>query len=129
MKGIILSTLFIWFKKIFIRFKYNTGKTWRNNLFNFITLNKDKFFFKLKKIFLLVTLHMYLCDCANIHFLNSKKKEQLRIFFLIKETCLSTYLGLFSNARICLIQRIFFLIKEIFFCVYLHSVSRRVIFL
>ena len=44
-----------------------------NNLFNFITLNEDNFFFKLKKIFLLITLHMYLCDCTDIHFFKSKK--------------------------------------------------------
>ena len=39
------------FKTIFFCSKYNTGKNLRNNLFNFIALNKQKFFFKLKKIF------------------------------------------------------------------------------
>ena len=41
MKVIIFLTLFIWFKKVFFRFKYCTGKNLRNNLFNFITLNED----------------------------------------------------------------------------------------
>ena len=80
-----LLTLFISFKKIFIWFKYNTGKNLRTNLFNFITLNEDKFFFKLKKISLLIALHMHLCDRADIHFLNSKKKKQSRNFIKSKK--------------------------------------------
>ena len=52
----------------------------RNNLFNFITLNKDNFFFKLKKIFLLTTLHMYLCDFTDINFFNLKEKNNQEIF-------------------------------------------------
>ena len=59
MKEIIFFTLLI-------SFKYNTGENLKNNLFNIITLNEDNFFFKLKKIFLLITLHMYLCDYAFI---------------------------------------------------------------
>ena len=33
-------------------------------------MNEDNFFFGLKKIFLLITLHIYLYDSAGIHFLN-----------------------------------------------------------
>ena len=79
MKEIILFTILISFDKIFIWFKYNTGKSLRNNLFHFITLNENNFFFKLKKIFLLIKLHMYICDCANIHFSNSREKNNQKI--------------------------------------------------
>ena len=59
-----------------------------------LSLNEDNFFFNSKKIFLLITLLMYLCDCADIHFLNSKKKKQSRNFI---------------DSQIFLIQRNFFL--------------------
>ena len=52
MKEISFLTLFTWFEKIFFWFKYRTDENSRNNSFNFITLNEDNFFFKLKKIFL-----------------------------------------------------------------------------
>ena len=32
-----------------------------------------------------ITLHIYLCDCANIHFSNSKKKKQSRNLFKSKK--------------------------------------------
>ena len=41
------------------RFKYITGKNLRNNPFNFIILTDNIFFFKLKKLFLWVTLRVY----------------------------------------------------------------------
>ena len=43
-------------KNIFFWFKYSTGKNLRNNLSNFINLNDEHFFFKLKKIFLWIPL-------------------------------------------------------------------------
>ena len=44
MKEIIFLTSFISFKKIFLWFEYNTGKSLDLNLFNFITLNDDNLF-------------------------------------------------------------------------------------
>ena len=70
-KEIIFLTLFIRFEKICFRFKYNTGQNLRNNLFNFITQNEENCFFKLKKIFLWITLHI----CLYVNFFNSKKNN------------------------------------------------------
>ena len=55
MKEIIVSTLFIWFKK---KFDLNTEqeKTWEIISLILLSLNEDNFFFKLKKIFLWDTL-------------------------------------------------------------------------
>ena len=39
------NIVYLHLKTIFFRFKYSTFKKLRNNLFNFITLNEDNFFF------------------------------------------------------------------------------------
>ena len=67
--------LFIWYKKIFFHFKYSTRKNLRNYLFTFITLNEEKIFFKLQKIFLWITLRMSYTRLRRIHPFNSKKKK------------------------------------------------------
>ena len=41
MKKFIFLTSFISFEKVFFKFKYSTGKSLINNLFNFIILNKE----------------------------------------------------------------------------------------
>ena len=75
MKEIICSTLFIWFKKLLIWFKYSTGKNLRNNLFNFIIFKWRKCFLWFHKNISLSHITYVLCDCADIYFLNSKKKN------------------------------------------------------
>ena len=54
-----------------------------------------------------------LCDCADINFVNSKKKNNQEISLNQK-----TFLWPYSNAHICLIQRNFIWIKRKNFWVY-----------
>ena len=57
--NILQSCNLLKFFKIFqLQYKIQYRRNLRNNFLNFITLNKDNFFFELKKIFLLITLHI-----------------------------------------------------------------------
>ena len=72
----LLGHVYLWrVKKRFYWFKYSTGKNLRNNLFNFITLNEKKFFFKLKKIFLWIKLRMYYATAYTFISLIQRKKK------------------------------------------------------
>ena len=75
-----------------------------------LSLNEDNYFFKLKKIFLLVTLRM-LYATAQIFIFLIQRKKKLENFFCIKETFLLPY----RNAQIRSIQKNFVWIKETFF--------------
>ena len=95
MREIIFLTLFIWFEKIFFLSKYSIGKNLRNNLFNFITVNEGNFFFKLKNIFLWITLSMYYATAQTFISLIQRKKIIKKLHW-IKET----FPRLYSNAQI-----------------------------
>ena len=62
-------------RNILFRFKYSTGTNLRNILLNFITLNEVNFFFKLKKIFLWITLHMYYATAYSPNLNQSKSHD------------------------------------------------------
>ena len=85
MKEIIFLTLFIWFKNIYFWLKYSTSKNFKNNLFNFITLNEENFFSELKKIFLRITLHIYYATAQSLISLIQWKKKQSRNLFKLKK--------------------------------------------
>ena len=80
MKEIIFLILFIWFKKIYFWFKYTIDKNVRNNIFNFVTLNKENLFFKLKKIFLWITLHVYYATAQKFISLIQRKNKETKNF-------------------------------------------------
>ena len=58
----------IWFKGISFQFKYSTGKNFRNNLFNFIILERRQFFHQIKENISVSDITSVLCDCADIYF-------------------------------------------------------------
>ena len=111
-----MENFFFWhylfdLKKYFFLFKYNTGRNLKNNLFNFIISKRRQFFFKFKKILLWTTLRMYLCDCADIHSLDSKKKKQLKNLFKSKKL----FFDRIAMHKVVWFKEIFFKSKKLFF--------------
>ena len=80
-------------------------------------MNKENFFFKLKKIFLWITLSMYLCDCADNHFNNSKRKKQSRNFFKSKKL----FFDRIAKHKFIWYKEICFELKKIFSGCAFHS--------
>ena len=114
MKEIVFLILFIWLKKICFRFKYSTGKNFRNNLINFIIFKRRQFFLQIEEnISVSRITSMYYATTQTFISLNQRKKT-IKKFLQIKETMLWAY----SYAQICLIQRNFVWIKETFFWVW-----------